>query len=70
MKRNGITEARRAKSQFFGPEGVIDNLSRAVGASPDEIGCGILEAARAHAGGSLQDDAAIVVFELEAENKE
>ncbi|MEN6372317.1 MAG: SpoIIE family protein phosphatase [Armatimonadota bacterium] len=61
---DGITEARPDATALFGREGIIKYLSENPGASLNEIPDGLLEAARAHAGGSLQDDAAIVAFEL------
>ncbi|MCX6343804.1 MAG: SpoIIE family protein phosphatase [Armatimonadetes bacterium] len=58
---DGITEAR-VGSCLFGKEGVYDFLSTCRADHPEEVAAGLLEAARAHAGGSLQDDAAILVL--------
>lgn len=64
MVTGGITEARAAGVVLFGQEGVMDYLSRHRSLSPEEIADGLLEAAKAHAGGTLQDDAAVVVIGL------
>lgn len=61
---DGITEARPDATTLFGREGLVKYLSENPGASLNEIPDGLLEAAKSHAGGSLQDDAAIVAFEL------
>lgn len=63
MVTDGITEARAQGSLFFGSKGVIRYLRRNREASPSEIASGLLDAATAHAGGQLKDDAAIVVIE-------
>ncbi|MEN6356004.1 MAG: SpoIIE family protein phosphatase [Armatimonadota bacterium] len=62
MLTDGITEARKAHSQIFSKRRVCDFLAQNYSVSPDGIAFGLLEAARAHAGGELQDDVAIVVF--------
>ncbi|MBI2844826.1 MAG: MEDS domain-containing protein [Armatimonadetes bacterium] len=67
MVTDGITEARRDSISFFGKEGIIEYLSSAEGLSPDDIASGLLTAAISHARGSLQDDAAIVVFQHDDE---
>jgi PAS domain S-box-containing protein len=64
MITDGITEARRAHSQIFAKRRVFEFLLQNCGASPDGIAFGLLEAARTHAAGQLQDDVAIVVFRL------
>lgn len=61
MITDGITEARAAGALVFGKGKVIDLLRRNRKASLDDIASRLLEAAAAHAGGRLQDDAAIVV---------
>lgn len=66
MVTDGITEARPHVNLLYGQEGVVDYLQSAPDSSPDEVASGLLEAALAHAGGSLQDDAAIVVFKLDS----
>lgn len=63
MVTDGVTEARAEGSVLFGSQGVIDYVLRYPAASPHEIALGLIEAAVEHAGGELQDDAAIVVFE-------
>jgi serine phosphatase RsbU (regulator of sigma subunit) len=60
---DGITEARSGNI-FFGQEGVKEFLSSHPTYSASETSSGLLEAATAHAGGALQDDAAIVVIEV------
>lgn len=62
MYTDGITEARTKESILFEQEGVIDNLIKLADASPDQIAEALLRAATSHAGGNLQDDAAIVVL--------
>ncbi len=58
---DGITEAR-VGSCLFGKEGIYDFLSTCQAEHPEEVAAGLLEAAKAHAGGSLQDDAAILIL--------
>ncbi|HEX2952246.1 MAG TPA: PP2C family protein-serine/threonine phosphatase, partial [Armatimonadota bacterium] len=65
MFTDGITEARHDASILFDKEGVIEHLKKACDAQPDEIASALLEAATLHAGGHLQDDAAIVVMGFE-----
>jgi sigma-B regulation protein RsbU (phosphoserine phosphatase) len=64
MFTDGITEARHDGNVFFDKEGVIEYLAKSASRLPDEIASGLLDAAKTHAGGQLQDDAAIVVFGL------
>jgi len=61
MFTDGITEARIGQVMFK-KEGVIRNLVEMGNATPDEIAEALFEAAALHAGGDLQDDAAIVVL--------
>lgn len=65
MFTDGITEARTPNSQLYGSEGVVSFLENASGTGPDEIASGLLDVAAEYAGGSLQDDAAVVVLRLE-----
>lgn len=60
MFTDGITEARH-NSIMFDKTGVIEHLKKACDATPDEIAGTLMEAAIQYAGGSLQDDAAILV---------
>jgi sigma-B regulation protein RsbU (phosphoserine phosphatase) len=60
---DGITEARSREAGFFGQEGVRDYLALHTELGAQELATGLLDAAVRHARGSLQDDAAIVVFE-------
>ena len=60
---DGITEAR-SEHVLFGMEGVKEFLKSHRELSPPETASGLLDAAAKHAGGALQDDAAIVVMEL------
>jgi PAS domain S-box-containing protein len=64
MFTDGITEARHDTSIFFDKSGVVEYLKRTCDTEPDKIAEALLNAATAHAGGSLQDDAAIVVLEV------
>ena len=61
---DGITEARAPGTVLFRKKGVVEYLSNNMTASPDETAGGLLEMATAHAGGQLQDDAAVVVIRL------
>lgn len=63
MFTDGLTEARPNASSLFGMEGAISCLtSFSQITSPGAVADGLLAAARKHAGGSLMDDAAIVVL--------
>jgi PAS domain S-box-containing protein len=63
MVTDGITEARPDPESLFGLEGVVHYLSSTTEVrSPNVIADGLLAAAKDHAGGSLTDDAAIVVL--------
>jgi len=68
MFTDGITEARTSSGLFFGTEGVTSYLSKHEHRSGEELAAGLLDAAVAHSGGSLRDDAAIVVLDLSDEN--
>jgi len=59
---DGITEARTPGSALFEKCGLIDSLKRHYKEPPGVIAAKILDAAAAHAGGHLQDDAAVVVL--------
>jgi serine phosphatase RsbU (regulator of sigma subunit) len=61
MVTDGITEARR-NGVLLGESGLIDALRQAAVWAPTRIAEAILQAAREHAGGDLQDDVAIVVL--------
>lgn len=63
---DGITEARQAGTEIFGLERPAAELASVRDASSDAIADRLLEAAREYAGGALRDDAAVVVFGLEA----
>jgi len=58
---DGITEARDG-TRLWGKEGLLATLHNICGRSHEEIADGILEGARSFCGGSLHDDAAIVVL--------
>lgn len=62
MITDGVTEARAVDGKLYGKDRVIDWLREHQGATLDEIADGILEAAGAFAGGSLRDDAAVLIF--------
>jgi PAS domain S-box-containing protein len=70
MVTDGITEARPSPTLVFGKAGVLRYLSEHPEVPFSEIPTGLLEAARTHGGGRLQDDAAIVVFQCGAESGE
>lgn len=63
MVTDGITEARRG-ANLWGKEGLVAYLGSARNQGPDEVADGIMGAAKAHAGGGLHDDAAIIVLQL------
>ena len=60
---DGITEARREATVFFGDEGVRAYLDEHRTDGAEELAEGILNAAADFAEGALQDDAAVVVIE-------
>jgi len=64
---DGITEARAPGTILFKKKGIIEYLSNNMASSPDETAGGLLAMATAHAGGQLQDDAAVVVLRLGCE---
>jgi serine phosphatase RsbU (regulator of sigma subunit) len=62
---DGITEARPNVTDMFGLDGIkryLEENGPETGMSVDELASGVLEAAKAFAGGSLQDDAAVVAI--------
>ncbi len=59
---DGITEAGKRGAELFGKQRVIDYFARAGHLTPDELADGLLNAATEHAGGKLQDDAAILIL--------
>ncbi len=65
---DGITEARTSGTVLFEKKGMIEYLSHHPLDSPDDAASGLLVAATEHAGGELQDDAAVVVVRLESES--
>lgn len=65
MVTDGITEARPSTDKLYGREGIRHYLSENPDISLEQIPDGLLEAAKSHAGGNLQDDAAIVAFKFE-----
>lgn len=65
MITDGITEARSANGEMFNKEGVKQYLVKSRRRNLDSLAQGIVESARHHAGGNLQDDAAVVVVQLE-----
>lgn len=62
---DGITEARAPGPVLFGNQRMIDVIEVNAGAMPKEIVYALIDAATDHAGGSLQDDAAIVAIRYE-----
>jgi PAS domain S-box-containing protein len=67
---DGITEARRDGTELWGKEGVINHLAGICDLAPDEIAQSLLQAAADYSGGSLQDDAVIVVLGIPYNNQE
>ncbi len=67
MVTDGITEARASGLVLFEKQGMIEYLSSHRVGSPHETASGVLNAATAHAGGKLQDDAAVVVITFDGE---
>lgn len=61
---DGITEARAPGTILFKKKGMIEYLSNNMTSCPDEMAEGLMARATAHAGGRLQDDAAVVVLRL------
>lgn len=61
---DGITEARAPGTVLFDKKGIIQYLSNNTKATPDETAFGLIKAATEHAGGKLQDDAAVIVVSL------
>jgi serine phosphatase RsbU (regulator of sigma subunit) len=59
---DGITEARHEGNVLLGKDGTMEYLENPLHFTSDEIAGGLLELAKIHANGSLQDDAAIVVM--------
>jgi serine phosphatase RsbU (regulator of sigma subunit) len=58
---DGITESRVGTNEF-GIKGAAEYLFRFKDHLPDQIADGLVESAKKYAGGSLRDDAAVVVF--------
>ena len=59
---DGITEARTPGSALFEKRGLMEFLEQHYKEPPSVIATAIIDAAAAHAGGNLQDDAAVVVL--------
>jgi PAS domain S-box-containing protein len=66
MITDGISEARSQEVVLFDKRGVIEYLTGSIANPPADMVGGLLAAATRHAGGSLQDDAALIVFECGA----
>lgn len=64
---DGITEARHSGHVLLGKDSVLRFLGESTTLSPDEVATGLLDLARSHAGGSLQDDVAIFVMQRNPE---
>lgn len=64
MVTDGITEAHKNSSSFFGVDGIEQYLLEHPDAPPNDVADGLLAAARDFAGGVLGDDAAIVVIQM------
>ena len=62
MVTDGITEARRSRNDFLGYEGMIKLAQQNVTASSlAKMGQGIMEGAQFFSGGTLQDDACLLL---------
>jgi phosphoserine phosphatase RsbU/P len=59
---DGITEARDSTCDLFGKARLVEFVEQHRNEPPGQIAAGLLDSATAHAGGRLQDDAALVVF--------
>ncbi|MHB9036146.1 MAG: PP2C family protein-serine/threonine phosphatase [Armatimonadota bacterium] len=66
MVTDGITEARSPSRDFFNKKGLKRYLSGGHHSDLDSLAQGLVDAARAHADGNLQDDAAVVVLQMES----
>ena len=62
MVTDGITEARAGRRLLYGKDRLMELVSANCGVSPDQMASVVLDAATKHAGGQLQDDAAIIVL--------
>lgn len=60
---DGITEARDENVELFNKSGMLEYIRRNPMLSAQELVDGLLDAATAHAGGRLQDDAAVMIVE-------
>lgn len=69
MYTDGITESRVTFDDMFGVHGVLEYLSKVGDSDPEEIGKGLLNAARTYGNGELRDDVAIVVIEMTDESR-
>jgi sigma-B regulation protein RsbU (phosphoserine phosphatase) len=65
MVTDGITEARSPNRDLFDKEGLIRYLSESNHTDLDSLAQGLVEEARSHADGNLQDDAAVVMLQME-----
>lgn len=65
MVTDGIIEARNAENDLFAQEGLIDCVRRHCGKDAEEFASHLMEEANEFAGGHTQDDAAIVVVDVE-----
>lgn len=65
MVTDGITEARSEKGDFFEKEGVIRYLQLHNHLDLESMAQGLVDTARDHANGNLQDDAAVVAFQVQ-----
>lgn len=70
MVTDGITEARAQGSVLFGRSGVLECVEQTKNNSPEDTADCLLDKATRHAGGQLQDDAAIVVIDRAVQDQE
>ena len=61
MYTDGLAEAR-AGASFFGEERIIKTAERELNAAPDVLCKALLDAAKDHAGGVIDDDTAIMAI--------
>jgi len=59
---DGITEARRSSTELFGKDRVLDYLRGKSNLEVDDVATGLISAAKAHTGGRLQDDTAVLAL--------
>ena len=62
MYTDGLAEARAGASSLFGEERIIKTAERELNAAPDVLCKALIDAAKDHAGGVIDDDTAIMAI--------